>query len=56
METGQPGVTRRLAGIRPVVRGLQMNGNVLGTIGVTLLRDIVNAPGGLTGRCIGLFR
>src|SRR5882757_1523382 len=33
METGQPGVTRRLAGIRPVVRGLQMNGNVLGTIG-----------------------
>src|SRR6266481_5277576 len=33
METGQPGVTWRLAGIRPVVRGLQMNGNVLGTIG-----------------------
>src|SRR5258707_4847708 len=33
METGQPGVTRRLAGIRPVVRGLQMNGNVLGIIG-----------------------
>src|SRR5260370_35839495 len=34
METGQPGVTRRLAGIRPVVRGLQMNGNVFGIIGL----------------------